>query len=331
MIIKHDGQGRIKFPETALENVPQPGVGFQGFICPKSRKEVSFDFCSRVCMEHCMPFPVLLALSKQMQRRERDDRVWHVTEILSPPQIVWLSRNNPWYIAPNNIVDMNVGTSWHKKLEDMKEYVEELGLEDDYTIERTHEEEIKVYINELGKVKEIILSGTPDLYVESTKTLWDYKLVKYWYTLKYMLDGKWKDNTYMWQLNIYRTLWHKHAEALKLFCYIKDYKYNFKELYDLDQTEIVQVPILSHKAVLDGLKWGLTEHVTAQFTGKPRPCSAEEMWGDKRLRCTHYCNVNRICPQYATFLGAKNIKEYLRANKHTSKPKVKKKAVRKIK
>ena len=148
----------------------------------------------------------------------------------------------------------------------------------------------------------VILSGTSDLYVKSTKTLWDYKVMKFWYQFKYLSEGKWDDSPIPWQLNIYRVYQYPDAEAIKIFCYLKDYKLNMTEKYCLSQTEELHVPIIPDNIVKQKVLDLLAEHVTAQQTGKPRACTEEERWWNERekayLRCKYYCSASEICPQH---------------------------------
>ena len=280
----------------------------KGFVCPDTHKDTPFDTCWKECRHRCMPLPVLLAVSKQM--RESEDDVYHVTEILSPPQAVWLQRNKDYYVPPESLIDMNIGTSWHEKLEQTKQYVQELGLEDDYLIEKNFKEIFWWYkkqsrlltADDVGKADDkimeldsIILSGTPDLYVKSTNTLWDYKVTNYFYTAKYMLDNKWDDNSYMWQLNIYRRFNYRDAR-MKLFCYLKDWKRDFPKKYGVGKTAVVEVPKIPDRVVDNRVKQLLAEHVQNQRdSSKIRQCTKEEIWGG--VRCESYCSVAGICPK----------------------------------
>ena len=285
-------------------------MSLEGFNCPKSGRNEPFEFCWKTCAVHCKPLPVLLALAHQ--DRGTEENVYHTTEILNPPQQVYLKRNNPYYMKPDSLIDMNIGSSWHSKLEETKKYVKELGLQDDYSMEKNFKRHFAIYegriidlkYSELADKDTIItLSGTSDLYVKSTKTLFDYKVMKYFYTFKYLSEGKWEDSPIPWQLNIYRVYQYPEVEEIKIFVYLKDYKLNFSEKYDLDPTEMLHVPMIPDDKVKNKVVELLTEHVTAQKTGRPRACTEEERWWNERekvyLRCEHYCSVKEICSQYA--------------------------------
>ena len=291
----------------------------EGFSCPKSGRNEPFIFCWKKCQVHCKPLPVLLALAHQ--DRGSEENIYHVTELLTPPQQVYLRRNNPYYAKPDSLVDMNIGSAWHSKLEETKKYVKELGLQDDYLMEKN----FIIYFSNCCMVKvypaippdidptpvcskchktcsPVALSGTFDLGVKSTKTLFNYKVLKYWYTFKYLSEGKWDDSPIPWQMNIYRVYGFPIAEEMKIFCYIKDFKLNMTEKYDLGQTEELHVPMIPDDKVKKRVVELLTEHVTAQKTGKPRLRTEEERWWNERekvyLRCQYYCSVSALCPQY---------------------------------
>lgn len=294
--------------KTALEIFPQTETGLQGFVCPKSGREVPFAFCITDCKSHCKPLPVLLALFGQMHPRD-DYNTFHVTESLNPPQQVFLSRTKPYYVDADSLLDMNVGTAWHSELENSRHEIYLLGLKDDYIMEKTMKETMNIFVPSLKKDYEITLSGTPDLVIPNTSTIWDYKVMKYYYSFKFLTEGKWTDNAYMWQLNIYRTIWYPWIENLKLYCYLKDWKYNFPEMYDVDHAETINVPIIDKVSVKARLWDSLAEHIETRETGKPRKCKEGEMWKD-RLRCKNYCSVSRICPQAQEyFKRIKNGKE----------------------
>ena len=110
----------------------------EGFNCPKSGRNEKFSFCWGTCAVHCKPLPVLLALAHQ--DRGSEPNIYHTTEILNPPQQVYLKRNNPYYMKPDSLIDMNFGSAWHSKLEETKKYVKELGLQDDYLMEQNFKE-----------------------------------------------------------------------------------------------------------------------------------------------------------------------------------------------
>jgi len=241
-----------------------------------------------------------MSLSKQGSRPVKENK-YSVTEILCPPQQVYLKRNNDYHASPSSLVDMHVGTAWHEKIEETKGFVQELGLEDEYLMEKKFKKifNIPTYIK---SIQEVTLSGISDLYVKSTKTLWDYKVMKYFYTFKYLSEGKWEGNTIPMQLNTYRVYQYPDAEEIKILCYIKDFKLNMAERYDISPIETLRVPMIGDDKVKEKVVDLLTEHVETQKTGKPRPCTEEERWFNAKgvpLRCEHYCPVNAICEQYA--------------------------------
>lgn len=281
----------------------------EGFYCPKSGRNEKFEFCWSTCQNHCKPLPVLLSLARQDRASEHN--VYHVTEILQPPQVVFLKRNNPYYVSPDSLIDMSIGSSWHEKLVETKKYVQELGLQDDYLMEQNFKINFAHSNDGLFQFDYpdepappiVTLSGTSDLYVKSTKTLWDYKVMKFYYSFKYISEGNWEGNTIPMQLNIYRVYQYPATEAIKIFVYLKDFKLNMADKYDLSPTETLQVPMIPDDKVKSKVLALLGEHVLAQKTGKPRACTEEERWWNERqkvyLRCEHYCSVKEICSQFA--------------------------------
>lgn len=272
-----------------------------GFSCPKSGRNEPFDFCWKKCVVHCKPLPLLLSLSKQDSRPVKEGK-YSVTEILNPPQQVYLKRNNDYHAKPNSLVDMHIGSAWHEKIEETKEFVQELGLQDEYLMEKRFVKDIMIETPEFEMIY-VILSGMSDLYVKSTKCLWDYKVMKYYHTFKYLSEGKWDDSTIPWQLNIYRVYQYPDAQEIKILAYLKDFKLNMTEKYGLNQTEELRVPMIPDEKVKKRVVDLLTEHVEAQKTGKPRPCTEDERWWNDRqkvyLRCEYYCAVKELCEQFA--------------------------------
>jgi len=90
------------------ESVP---AGLQGFICPKTGEKKRFRFCQQDCGDRCEPLPILLSLGYEWEKKPNQ---YHVTEILNPPQIVWLSRHNTWYEYPEDLIWRTYGQAWHK-------------------------------------------------------------------------------------------------------------------------------------------------------------------------------------------------------------------------
>jgi len=270
----------------------------KGFYCPKSGRDEPFEFCWMKCMNHCYPPPLLMSLSKHRPVKENK---YSVTEILCPPQQVYLKRNNDYCVSPSSLIDMHVGTAWHEKVEETKGFVQELGLQDEYSMEKKFTEDFIIQ-HKIGVGCDVVaLSGISDLYVKSTKTLWDYKTMKYFYTFKYLSEGKWEGNTIPMQLNTYRVYQYPDAEEIKILCYIKDFKLNMTERYDISPIETLRVPMIEDGKVKEKVVGLLTEHVETQKTGKPRPCTEEERWFNAKgvpLRCEHYCPVKELCPQY---------------------------------
>lgn len=280
------------------KNISQTG-GLSGFKCPKSQRDVKFDFCWNTCKEKCKPAPALFSVASS---RNVEENVYHVTEILNPPRIVYYTRNYPYFGRIDNLIVMKFGTAVHQLLENTKEYVKELELEDDYLIEQNFLEPIPTGAIQIPRLF-TFLSGTSDLYVKSTKTLWDFKTMKYYYAIKYLIEKQnWDDGKYHWQLNIYRRFQYPECEMLKIFAFVKDWNRTMKRKYDIDPTETLQVPMISDKIVDATVKKLLTDHVQCQADPtKIRDCTEKEMWHE-RIRCHEYCAISDLCPQFQKFL-----------------------------
>jgi hypothetical protein len=292
---------------------PIPTSGLVGWKCIKDGERRDFDACYLSCPysdDRCEPLPLLVSLGSN---RPVVPFTYSVTEILQPPQVVYLSRNNVYYSTPDSLIASSLGTAWHSTLERARPYIWELGLEEEYLMEQSFSKE---YTLNIGKDTHLAtLTGRSDLYVTSTKTLWDYKTMKYWYALKYLIAGKWEDSTYHWQLNMYRVFQYPEAEKMKIEAVVKDYKLNFPELYGIKETHKLDVPFIEDKVIKATAKELLTTHVTNQLDpSKVRKCAADELWVNKDgipLRCKHYCPVADLCSQGQGYLGTSRDDDFL--------------------
>ena len=161
-----------------------------GFICPLTDKPVYFEKDCLSCKNKCNPSPVLAMLIKSRQVKPK---VYSVTEILKPLQSIYLSRNNPYFIPPDALIFASLGTAWHEKIEKTLNEDEQTLFSSSYIWEEPFE------VAFVGLAK---LVGRPDLYNTKKKILWDFKTSAFYYTGKYLIEGKWEDSNYKWQLNI---------------------------------------------------------------------------------------------------------------------------------
>jgi len=160
-----------------------------GFICPVTDESVTIGEHCVKCQVECEPLPLLAAMMDGVRAVESD--VYSATELLKPRQCLYLERNHPYYSSPDSNLWSVYGTALHSVIEK--------GLDKHnfplFKNRYVYEEQFRV------KVNGATLRGTPDLYDTQTKTLWDWKTVKYYFTGKYLVEEKWGESTYMEQLN----------------------------------------------------------------------------------------------------------------------------------
>lgn len=264
-----------------------------GFHCPSGFGDVRIDTCV-ACQKPCYPLPLLLAL---LDNRPNEPDVWHVTEILNPPQIVWLSRHNDVYAHPESLLWLTFGKGWHEVLEHQKHEIKRLGLEDKFIFEQSISQEYTIN----GKL--VTLTGRADLYIPETKTLWDYKTVKGYFARK--VKKSWDETSYHKQLNIYRVIGFPNCEHMKLLCLIKDHSEKMSLQDGINEIEAIDVPMIPDSAANKMIVDLLTEHVTNEADClSVRPCLPEETWMGRR--CAGYCQVSDVCKQYQEKLNGGN-------------------------
>ena len=103
----------------------------KGYICPDGSR-VSLDHCFSKCGDRCMELPLLLGAASD---REITPWQYHVTEIIRPPQLIWLSRNRGYYVEPKRQLNLMLGTAIHSYVEKQHEALRKMGLGDDYAVE----------------------------------------------------------------------------------------------------------------------------------------------------------------------------------------------------
>jgi hypothetical protein len=151
------------------------------------------------------------------------------------------------------------------------------------------------------------LVGKIDLYNRAEKVLTDFKTAKV-YSVKMMKQGKWEDNSYMWQLNIYKAFGFPKAEKLQLECLVKDWSPTSLIKDKVAPIEVIEVPLI----VIGNVK-SITENMirthlrVEEDPTTMRDCLDEELWYPMSprnpnygipLRCKDYCEVSAVCPQW---------------------------------
>ena len=273
-------------------------VGLQGLVCPKTGADVDFDDCIGLCKARCMSLPMIMAMAGTS--REPVEGVYHVTEILNPPQVVYLSRTKPYYAPASSLVWMLFGTGFHTVMERGHDRIE--GCEDRFESEKNFQ----------VKVDDVTLSGTPDLYDIANKTLYDFKTIK-GYAVKLMKSGDFSGNKYKDQLNIYRAYAHPEAERLVIEAVVKDWYEDMSIRDDVEQIEDIPVPMMTVEETKEMVLNKIVTHELTRKTGVIPPCSMEDQWVNMNprsknygvpIRCKSFCPVNKFCQQYKEWLDA---------------------------
>ena len=277
-----------------------------GLICPRNKENVPFEHCITKCKDRCHPLPLIMALRNT---RKTEENVYHVTEILNPPQVVYLQRNNEYYATFESLIWMTLGTAWHKIPEGQSGEIKLLGLSWAHRIEEGFE----------VKIGDNYLTGKADYYDAETATLWDYKTMKS-YPIEKLKKNNWSDSTYKDQLNIYRVYGFPQAQNLKLEAIVKDWSTRIQKSKNIYPVETITVPIMPDEEVRSMTERLIKEHSDNQKDpSKVRLCKVpEETWYNKNprganykvhLRCRDYCPVSKICPQYQKIQGGDMIDE----------------------
>jgi len=235
--------------------------------------------------------------------RKTEENVYHVTEILNPPQVVYLERNNKYYATFESLIWMTLGTAWHKIPEGQDAKIAAMELLDTHQIEKG----FKV------KIGDNYLTGKADYYDADNAILWDYKTMKS-YPIEKLLKHDWSDTTYKKQLNIYRVYGFPQAKSLKLEAIVKDWSTHIQKNMKIHPVETIDVPIMNDVDVKTMTEKLIKEHSDNQKDPSlVRPCKVpSETWYNKNprspnyevhLRCRDYCPVSKLCPQYQKIQG----------------------------
>lgn len=270
-------------------------VGLVGFVCPKDGGRYTFDFCFKKCHEQCYDLPILLALAKS---RKVVPNVYSTTEILNPPKVVYLQQHNAYFSKPDSLIWATFGTSWHLMLEQQKAKIKELGLEADYIFENNGKP-FGVTINTPAGAA--TLRGTPDLFHIPSKTLTDYKTMKYYYKVQYLLEKQnWNEGTEIWQINIYRVYCFPMTKEMKMVALIKDWNQRLK-VKGIPAIVKFDVPFIRDEVIKETVKAKIQYLLECEKDPTIiRDCTHEEKWITKKpphlpLRCLDYCPVNEFC------------------------------------
>ena len=266
-----------------------------GFICPYSGQNVEHKQCMEDCNIQCMSQPLLMAL---MREYKDEPNTFHVTELATPQQIVYLKRTQDYFVHPFNLIWAVLGTAVHTIIEGQKDRIPG----DRYVIECP-------FVVDFGYAK---VRGRADIYDTEAKILYDYKTIKA-YKAKRLIEGEWEGEPYQWQLNFYKVLKFYDAESLMIEAIVKDWSKDIQEKDDIHPIERILVPIIPSGQVEAQLQAWLQAHVN-NINGKatPIPCTKNDVWYQANprskncgvpLRCRDYCEVCGFCKQYKDYLA----------------------------
>jgi hypothetical protein len=237
--------------------------------------------------------PILFALLENSRKVTRNR--FSVTESYKPPQVLALERKHDYWVDPMRLVWQTFGTSWHSMIEAQRERMAAYDRKDkEYTFEKMNHFEELFLVDGV----DVCVHGTPDQYHHPSGMLTDYKTLKYYWDVAYLMKGDWKSSHYGTQVNLYRYFAFPVCMGMQLVALVKDW--NRKLSSDKGVTPIVRfsVPFTDDKVIESELRENLREHLVAQDDiAKARPCSADERWKDS-IRCEEYCPCNTFCPQY---------------------------------
>jgi hypothetical protein len=145
------------------------------------------------------------------------------------------------------------------------------------------------------------LAGTPDQYDYKLHILTDYKTSGY-YGIKMLMEGKWEQNEYRNQVNLYRRFKFPDCKKMQLVMLVKDYTRKMKN-EGISPLITIAVPPIADDEIDRDIKVRLFDILEGETNWeKSRDCTEAEMWTHwktkERVRCQDYCVVAPACPQF---------------------------------
>ena len=257
-------------------------VGLVGLLCPLDDKPKKIETCLS-CLHDVCDIPSLRSRLAGIFKTYENE--YHVTDAIGPPLITKFKRENPYYVYPDSLMPMFIGTAVHEKIEE--DNAHEVGWEEYFDQGPMFKHEATGRYN-LGPYT---LVGTMDYIDYDRKLILDYKCLGAWKT-RQLLDKAANngDDEYFHQLNVYRAAFYPEAETLRLHVFLKDFSGNAQRMYKLDRQEYrVNVPLYGIDESLDMVRANIEE----SLKDEPRNCTPEECW--QGLRC------KKFCPNYTCF------------------------------
>jgi len=258
-------------------------VGLQGCLCVLDDKPKRVSTCLSCTLDAC-DIPSMRARLAGIYPVIEGE--YHVTEAIGPPLITKFRRENPYYVSPDSLIPMFMGTAVHEKIENENLwYHKESGPK---YLGDGHHEVFRQY-----KLGEHMLVGTMDYVDFNRKLILDYKTCGAW-KCRSLIDkaANGEEDEYFHQLNVYRAAFYPEAETLRLHVFLKDFSANAQRMYKLKSQEYrIDVPIYDAEKELEMVRANIEE----SLKDEPRNCTPEETWGS--LRCRKFCN-NYNCFHY---------------------------------
>lgn len=259
-----------------------------GLIC-HIHGNVTLDKCY-TCPVPCHSVPELAAILEGTRKVVRGS--YSTTELPKSYKSVYLSRNYPFYVKPENLIPSTLGTSWHEKVE--KHANSRFLLEQPF----------ETIING------VTFTGRCDIIDTRLKLLWDLKNIAF-YPVEKMLDGDWEDSTYRYQVNTYRHFIYPDAKEMWLSIAIRDWRKWMLKKHGVTRWPKIQVPFVSLEDTMAYVTERITTHAEIQKTGNPPDCTPDEMWmkKDGPTFCLDYCGGAQNCDQFRRWKDDNNYKE----------------------
>ena len=267
-------------------------MALEGFLCPLDGSKVGFEVCIHQCRTRCIELPVLVAM---MEERVKKDNVFSVTELNKPPRITAWERKNPYWLDPFSMIWSTFGTAFHAMIEAQRGPIAEFGSTERYTFEKENYFE---YCMEVRGVP-VVLRGTPDQYEWTSHVLTDYKTLKWFWDLYYLVEkGEWSGSSYHWQLNTYRRFKFPDCKRMQIQALVKDWNRKLRNEKGCPPIVRLEVPWIEDEVIDLHVEKSIGDILEAiEDITKARDCTDEERWKGN-IRCKEFCVVAGDCPQY---------------------------------
>ena len=253
------------------------GVGLSGCLCVLDGKPKKVSTCLSCQLDVCDIPSMRSRLAGIFKTYENE---YHVTDAIGPPLITKFKRENPYYVYPDSLMPMFIGTAVHEKIE-------------------KHNERLRHEIPGRHDFGDFTLVGTMDYVDPDRKLILDYKVLGAWKT-KALLDKAANngDDEYFHQLNVYRAAFYPEAETLRLHVFLKDFSGNAQRMYKLKRQEF-RIGVRVNDA-----EWELErtlDNINESLKDNPRECTYDERWNGG-IRCGKYNKITErnesFCPNY---------------------------------